>query len=393
MLRKLSLYVSACSTVAVILFSPVVSAQDEQIKALVRDASKECRTAKLLRRDDLKEAEQHFNEYTNILKEALKIKPDLLDSPDPSTQRVLEFCNVVKNDLDRAKALPLFEQGLRECSEARVAISNAAFDDAREKYNKYNAYKEAALAISESVLDVHENSYEVRLCDRLASDIGTAEAEYRGTLGKESVFQGVVSGFDQADRQCRGTQNIIDDKDRYNTQTVAQVERLVADVEKLRQAALAERKSLTDRGSVLDAPTARKIESAQASLNECLASIPAGITRIKTTMAARAQASAAAGTAPSRQGQNSELRQIVGAPPQYPRRALERGIQGSVTVKFTVTSTGDVKDIQITESEPKEIFDRAALSAVEKYKYQPRIVNGEPVESKDIVKKLVFKLQ
>jgi tol-pal system protein YbgF len=124
MLRKLPLYVSISSVAIAILFSAAVGAQedqDEKIKALIRDASKECRTAKLLRRDNLKEAQQHFKQYVTILNEALKIKADLLDAPDPGTQRVLEFCNVVKNDLDRAKALPLFEQGLRECSEARVA--------------------------------------------------------------------------------------------------------------------------------------------------------------------------------------------------------------------------------------------------------------------------------
>lgn len=369
-------------------------AQNDAVKPLIREASRECRTAKMLRRDDLPQAQQHFRQYVELLNKAIAIEPNLLSSRDPTVTQVLDFCNVVKNDLDRAEALPLFERGIRECGEARVLISNAAFDEARQKYQRYREYKEGALAISESVLDVYANSYEIRLCDRLEADIKQAETEYRGQLQlsaaeAESAFKGVLDGLSQSDRQCRGAQNLINDKDSYGTQTVTQIQSLAAEAEKLKQDALAQRRQLLAEGRNLDAATGRKIDTVLGGLEECLSSIAGGVSRVQATLAARKTASG--GVAKS--SVNSPLRQIVGAPANYPPRAVRRNIEGFVTVKFTVTKTGDVDTIQIAQSEPAGVFDESVMAAVKKYKFQPRIVNGEPVETKDVERKIVFKLE
>jgi TonB family protein len=372
-----------------------VQAQNDAVKTLIREASRECRTAKMLRRDNLPQAQKHFRQYVELLNKAIVIEPNLLSSKDPAVTQVLDFCNVVKSDLDRAEALPLFERGIRECGEARVLIGNAAFDDARQKYQRYLEYKEGALAISESVLDVYANSYEIRLCDRLEADIKQAEVEYRGQLKltaaeAESAFKGVLDGLSQSDRQCRGAQNLINDKDSYGAQTVAQVQSLAADAEKLKQEALEQRRRLLAEGRNLDAATGRRIDTVLGGLEECLGSIGGGISRVQATLAARR---AASGGETARSTVNTPLRQIVGAPAAYPQRAIRRNIEGFVTVKFTVTKTGDVDNIQIVQAEPAGMFEESVMVAVKKYKFQPRIVNGEPVDTKDVEKKLVFKLE
>ena len=70
---------------------------------------------------------------------------------------------------------------------------------------------------------------------------------------------------------------------------------------------------------------------------------------------------------------------IVRVEPIYPRRALARGIEGWVEVEFTVTEVGSISDPMILRSEPSGIFDRAALRAIERWKYEPKIVDGRPV--------------
>ncbi|HEY3487202.1 MAG TPA: energy transducer TonB [Gammaproteobacteria bacterium] len=371
-------------------------AQTDDAKALVRDASKECRTAKQLRRDNLEEAQQHFAQYLELMKKAEAIEPGLLSSNDPAVKRVLDFCNVVKNDLDRAQALPLFERGIQECNEARVMIANAAFDEARQKYQRYREYTEGALAISQSVLDVYSNSYEIRICDRLEADIKQAQAEYRGGLKlsateTESVFKDVLDGLNQSDRQCRGAQNLINDKGSYGAQTIPQIQSLAAEAEKLKQNALAQRRQLLAQGKNQDAATGKKIDGVLGGLEECLSSVTAGVSRVQATLTARKTAGGGATESTT----NTPLRQIVGAPANYPPRAIRRNIEGFVTVKFTVTKTGDVDPatIKITQSEPAGIFDESVISAVKKYKFQSRVVNGEPVDTKDVEKKVVFKLQ
>ena len=84
------------------------------------------------------------------------------------------------------------------------------------------------------------------------------------------------------------------------------------------------------------------------------------------------------------EGSSQEHEPLVKVLPIYPRRALARGIEGYVIVEFVITSTGLVTDPQIVEAEPPVIFDRAAIAAVLKSKYKPRIENGKAVDSRGV---------
>jgi len=44
-----------------------------------------------------------------------------------------------------------------------------------------------------------------------------------------------------------------------------------------------------------------------------------------------------------------------------------------------VTAAGTVKDVVVIEAKPEGIFDKASIAAALKFKYKPRIVNGEPI--------------
>ncbi|MCH7893715.1 MAG: energy transducer TonB [Proteobacteria bacterium] len=83
---------------------------------------------------------------------------------------------------------------------------------------------------------------------------------------------------------------------------------------------------------------------------------------------------------------------IVKVAPVYPRRALSRGLEGYVIVEFTVTKTGSVRDPFIVES-TSSLFENAALKAVLRFKYKPRIVDGEPIEVAGVQNKITFILE
>ncbi|MGH8371843.1 MAG: energy transducer TonB [Gammaproteobacteria bacterium] len=58
--------------------------------------------------------------------------------------------------------------------------------------------------------------------------------------------------------------------------------------------------------------------------------------------------------------------------PEYPTRAIQQRLTGSVTVKFTVEPDGSVSAPTVTKAEPRRgIFDDAALRAVLKWKFKP----------------------
>lgn len=79
-------------------------------------------------------------------------------------------------------------------------------------------------------------------------------------------------------------------------------------------------------------------------------------------------------------------------PPVYPARALRSGIEGVVTVEFTIAVDGSVKDPVIVKSKPPKIFDKAVLKSITKWKFNPDMVDGKPVE-KRARQDVKFKLQ
>lgn len=83
---------------------------------------------------------------------------------------------------------------------------------------------------------------------------------------------------------------------------------------------------------------------------------------------------------------------IVRVAPVYPARALSRGLEGFVDLSFTVTATGTVKDPIILQSS-STLFERAALRAVLKFKYKPRVVDGVPVEVPGVKTRISFELE
>jgi len=71
---------------------------------------------------------------------------------------------------------------------------------------------------------------------------------------------------------------------------------------------------------------------------------------------------------------------------------LSRGIEGYVIVEFTVTKQGTVRDPQVVKAVPESLFDRAAMDAALKFKYKPRVVNGEAVEVAGVQNKISFQI-
>lgn len=83
---------------------------------------------------------------------------------------------------------------------------------------------------------------------------------------------------------------------------------------------------------------------------------------------------------------------IVRVAPVYPARALSRGLEGYVDMSFTVTTTGTVKDPAVVFS-TSSLFERAAIRAVLKFKYKPRVVDGVPVDVPNVKTRITFKIE
>jgi protein TonB len=83
---------------------------------------------------------------------------------------------------------------------------------------------------------------------------------------------------------------------------------------------------------------------------------------------------------------------IVRVAPVYPARALSRGLEGYVDLSFTVTTAGTVRDPLVLFS-TSSLFERAALRAVLKFKYKPRVVDGVPVDVPNVKTRISFQIE
>lgn len=89
---------------------------------------------------------------------------------------------------------------------------------------------------------------------------------------------------------------------------------------------------------------------------------------------------------------DGEYMPIVQVAPNYPRRAQQRGLEGFVTLEFTVTRQGTVRDPVVIESS-NSVFDQAAIDAVLRFRYRPRVIDGEPVDVPGVRFRISFRLE
>lgn len=103
---------------------------------------------------------------------------------------------------------------------------------------------------------------------------------------------------------------------------------------------------------------------------------------------------------------DGEYMPILKVQPIYPQRALLRGMFGWVVVQFTVDDNGRVVDPVVIENcveifmsnrrvcldSPGRIFDKPAIEAAAKFKYKPKIIDGNAIATSGVKHLITFEL-
>lgn len=88
---------------------------------------------------------------------------------------------------------------------------------------------------------------------------------------------------------------------------------------------------------------------------------------------------------------DGEYLPIVKVAPQYPRQALKRKLEGDVVVEYTVTKQGSVKNARVLfTTDP--VFNKSAVDSALRYKYKPRVVEGQAIEVPGVRTRIKFRL-
>jgi protein TonB len=90
---------------------------------------------------------------------------------------------------------------------------------------------------------------------------------------------------------------------------------------------------------------------------------------------------------------DGEFLPIVKVAPMYPRRANSRGIEGYCTVEYTVTKSGAIRDPRAVDCQPAGYFERSSIKAALKFKYKPRVIDGQPVDVDGVRNRFTFELE
>ena len=103
---------------------------------------------------------------------------------------------------------------------------------------------------------------------------------------------------------------------------------------------------------------------------------------------------------------DGEYLPILKVQPTYPQRALERGLVGWVVVEFTVDEIGRVIDPKVIDNcvltwtpqlvqcadSPRQTFDKSALAAAARFKYKPKVIDGQAIATVGVRNMITFEL-
>ena len=83
---------------------------------------------------------------------------------------------------------------------------------------------------------------------------------------------------------------------------------------------------------------------------------------------------------------------LVRVDPDYPPKARQRRIEGWVDIEFTITPMGTVQNAKVIGAYPPTVFERSALRAVKRWRYNAKMVDGKPVERPGVKVRIRFEL-
>ena len=93
-------------------------------------------------------------------------------------------------------------------------------------------------------------------------------------------------------------------------------------------------------------------------------------------------------------GSDGEYLPIVKVAPIYPRNAAVRQIEGECIVMYTVTANGSTRDVQVLEDQcSNRVFYRPSIEAAKKFKYKPRVIDGEAIEVHGVTNRFIYELE
>ncbi|MEO6800749.1 MAG: energy transducer TonB [Rhodanobacter sp.] len=152
-------------------------------------------------------------------------------------------------------------------------------------------------------------------------------------------------------------------------------------LEEQKAVASAAQQAAADKAAASLALQQEQLTAQQKAAQDAAAAAALAARKQAAAPAATEAASTPSGNTAPTTGPTTEAVLTKAAAPHYPPAAARSRQQGWVVVSFTVEKDGKTSNVRVVDSQPRRVFDRAAIEAVEHYQFTPAMKDGTPIVS------------
>ena len=226
--------------------------------------------------------------------------------------------------------------------------------------------------------------------NQVATDALRETFPFAASAAEQTINQ---RNFDEAQREI----DLLAKADPTNfTLTILRskldAQRKTLDQEQQKQLDQQHQQQLAAQKAAADKAAAEKLAQEQAAALAAQQKQQALAAQQQAQQQASASQETAAASEPASSGVTRDAVLTRQINPRYPTQAQRSGTEGWVEVDFTVDTEGKVRDAKVAQAQPRHVFDRSALEAVNRWRFEPAMRNGKPVAS-ELRRRIQFKLR
>ncbi|RLT93257.1 hypothetical protein [Ketobacter sp.] len=167
---------------------------------------KECTEANTLRTTNLAGAKRKFDVYLKQLDRAKSIDPSILNTTQRDMDSNLRYCERVEINIKRAEATPILEKGFTYCDTAKESLRTGDVPTAQSNMEEYKRYRDDAMIITDSIMEVFALASKVRACSRVEEKLAEAMKEENALVEK---INAAILGYQSVISQCETAKTTI----------------------------------------------------------------------------------------------------------------------------------------------------------------------------------------
>lgn len=237
----------------------------------------DCVEANTLRTKDVAAAKAKYAAYVKLKDEAAKIDPSILQTEKRDMAKNLDYCAKTQENIAKAEASPIIEQGMAHCDNAQKALEGKDIAAARNEFKVYAEARDKAFGITDKVTDTFAIGSKVKACARVEEKIAAAEAEQKAF---QDSLKDAVTLLESYAQKCSDVKAQAE-KPSISVEELGSLKESYQKTQEIKKGFGAIKNSLQAVEKQPNDPLSQEIKASQAKGLECEKSVTAIISRLE----------------------------------------------------------------------------------------------------------------